>query len=473
MPRTRATEEPLRRVVDLDIGERAMVGLADGSTATVRLLSVESVVDGIRHAVRRSDVTVEVNGERATLTSANYRLPVAVGGVQIDCPITAAYIDTTHRDPWGLKTAARLRLWPAGSPWIEPGTFGYPARQRWFATDTQMANEPVFVNACERPEVTAIYYHNGLDIGGADGLVQVVAATDALVVCRGEEVLQGHQDSPVRPRYDLLYLLDDRGWYYRYSHLDSIDSAVRAGERVVRGQPLGILGKEGASGGWSHLHFDITAPQPSGEWGTEEGYAYLWQAYLAEYRPAVIAVARPHHLARVGEPVVLDGGRSWCVAGRAGMTWTCTDGLTADGPVLERTYVEPGVYSEILRVEDAAGRVAYDFAVVEIHGTEPEDQPPSIHAVYAPTIGLRAGDAVTFLVRTFRSARRGERWDFGDGSAPVTVASDGNAEPHYRFGYARCVHRYVEPGDYLASVEHVNERGYRAVGRVHVHVDAA
>ena len=30
---------------------------------------------------------------------------------------------------------------------MERGTFGYPLKQRWFANDTQMANEPCFVDA--------------------------------------------------------------------------------------------------------------------------------------------------------------------------------------------------------------------------------------------------------------------------------------------------------------------------------------
>lgn len=66
------------------------------------------------------------------------------------------------------------------------------------------------------------------------------------------------------------------------------------------GQKIGILGKEGASGGWSHLHFGIKSRQPSGKWGTQEAYAFAWQAYVKEQKPAVIAVARPHHFIRAG-----------------------------------------------------------------------------------------------------------------------------------------------------------------------------
>lgn len=60
-------------------------------------------------------------------------------------------------------------------------------------------------------------------------------------------------------------VLDDRGWYYRYSHLFTIDDAIQPGARVRMGQRLGLLGKEGASGGWAHLHFGIKSRQPSGD----------------------------------------------------------------------------------------------------------------------------------------------------------------------------------------------------------------
>ena len=157
-----------------------------------------------------------------------------------------------------------------------------------------MCNVPVYVDGCERPARKQIYYHNGLDIGGCEGLTEVVAATDGLVVSAGLDVLPDHRkekDTPVSPRYDVVYLLDARGWYYRYSHLKEIDKTVKPGRVMTMGDAIGWLGKEGGSGGWSHLHFGIKARQPSGRWGKQEGYAFLWEAYLRQYRPKVIAVA--------------------------------------------------------------------------------------------------------------------------------------------------------------------------------------
>ena len=71
----------------------------------------------------------------------------------------------------------------------------------------------------------------------------------------------------------------------RYSHLYKIDEAVQPGVRVRMGQPLGLLGKEGASGGWSHLHFGMSARQPSGLWGAVNGYPFIWEAYQHQYQP--------------------------------------------------------------------------------------------------------------------------------------------------------------------------------------------
>ena len=100
-------------------------------------------------------------------------------------------------------------------------------------------------------------------------------------VTDGDAVLEGHkQDTPVSPRYDVVYLQDARGWYYRYSHLKEIDKRLAPGRVVKMGERIGLLGKEGGSGGWSHLHFEIKSRQPSGKWGTQEGYAFLFEAIV-------------------------------------------------------------------------------------------------------------------------------------------------------------------------------------------------
>jgi hypothetical protein len=471
------TTTPLVRTVDLNLGESQVVTLHDGSKATVKLVDVDEIRDSVRSAVRTAQVHVEVNGRPTTLTCGNYHLPVSIAGAQIDCTITKGYYRDTNSDRWGLVKDARLRLWPAGSPYIAPETFVYPLKQRWFASATQMANEPVYVDGGEPVGRKRTYYHSGLDFGGAEGLAEVVSATDGMVVARGLDILDGYEGTPVyrlKPRSDVVYVFDIRGWSYRYSHLHSIDPGVRLGQKIQKGQTIGLLGKEGGSGGWAHLHFEIKSLQPSGKWGTQAGYAFIWEAYLRQRQPKLIAVSRPHHLAWIGEKVVLDATRSWGSSGDSlHYEWRFTDGTSAQGEKVERIYDKPGSYSEILRVTDEKGQVDYDFALVYVRNREkPELVPPAIHACFHPSLGLHPGDEVTFKVRTFNTTHGRETLDFGDGSDKVTVQSDGNVHMHNPNGYAITTHRYREPGDYIVEVTRANEHGQKAVMHLHVRVNA-
>ncbi len=466
--------ETLHAAVDLNVGEERAVELPDGSMATVKLAKLEETHDDVRQAVRRAVVTVEVSGAVVELDSGNYQLPVTVGEVQIDCPVTGGYLTDSGRNGWALEGDARLRLWPGGSPWIKPDTFVYPIRQRWFASATQMGNEPVFVDGPENATRKKIYYHEGLDFGGCEGMVEAVATSDALVVSLGGEQLPGHEDSPAATRYDVVYLLDRRGWYHRHSHLKSLDPALELGGTVKMGQVVGILGKEGASGGWSHLHYGIHRRQPSGDWGAEYGYPFIWQAYLAEYSPQLIAVARPHHFIWAGQGVMLDASKSWSAGGLAlSYEWTFTDGSSATGSKAERSYARAGIYSEIVKVTDSEGRVEYDFAIVQVaNRDDPEHSASGIHAAYEPTFGIRPGDAVTFKTRSFGTQHGQEVWDFGDGTDTVAVLSDGNADRYNPEGYGVTTHSFAEPGHYVVSVRRTNEHGFEALAHLHVCVEA-
>ena len=473
-----ATVAPLMRAVDLDVGETAEVSLCNGEVVTVRLLDVFEERCAMRAAVRRAHVVVEIDGVKAQVPSATYHLPRSVGRVQVDCPVTRGYTRGSSKDNvWALDKSARLRLWPAGSPWVRPGSLGYPVDQRWFASDTQMANEPCYVNACDVPGQEKVYYHYGLDFGGVEGMVPVLAATEGIVVSRAGKVAGGGHPPQVNPRHDVVYIRDDRGWYYRYSHLQSIASSLELGARVKRGQKVGILGKEGGSGGWSHLHFDISMPQPSGRYGIADGYAFAWQAYREWRGVKVAAVARPHRVAWAGEPVTLDAGASWHAGGPDRIRshqWMLSDGTVTNGVRVATRYAKPGHYTEVLRVTDDAGRTSVDFAVVQVFDrSKPLPLPPAIHAAYWPTFGLKPGDVVTFKVRTFavRPDEGKETWDFGDGSPAVTTRSDGNARKHAPDGYAVTTHRYAKAGDYIATVRRTNDRGETAVGRLRLRVD--
>ncbi len=458
------------KTVDLNINDSVEIELPDGSTATIELLDVHEQRGEVWNEVNRATVDLRVNGVKATFVSGMYHLPRTVGGVQVDCPITAGVKDHSQIDHWALEKDARIRIWPGDADWITPDAFVYPAKQQWFASQTWFTNEPVSA----RPN-GKLYYHSGLDIGGAEGMVDVLAATDARIVSLGTDVLPGHEtDSPVEPRYDVLYLLDERGWYYRYSHLQSFENELKLGDRVTMGQKIGTLGKEGASGGWSHLHFEIKARQPSGRWGTLDSYAFLWQAYLQQYDPEIIAIARPAHIIFAGQSVQHDGTKSWTSADRINSyEWTFSDGSQANGPQPQHSYSQSGTYMETLKTTDAAGHVDYDFVRVTVYDPDhPDRSPARLHAVFSPTFDLHPGTPITFKVRAFETTHSEEVWDFGDGSPTVRTKSDGNVEPRAEDGYAVMTHRYKRPGDYLVHVHRTDESGHLAEDRLHVRVES-
>ncbi|MCD6393432.1 MAG: metalloendopeptidase, partial [Planctomycetes bacterium] len=227
------TIEPLVRVVDLDVGQTQEATLDNGQKVSVTLLDLKEKRDSVRNAVRKAQVKVRVNGEIVSMVSSTYHLPLTVGDVQIDCSVTKGYLAKSSKsNAWGLLKDARIRLWPADSPLIRPGTFAYPAGIKWFSSDTQMANVPCYVDGGELPSNKNIYYHYGLDFGGSEGMVDVLAATDGLVVSAAGHTLEGYEDTPVSPRYDVVYVLDARGWFYRYSHMQMIATPVYPGKRV-------------------------------------------------------------------------------------------------------------------------------------------------------------------------------------------------------------------------------------------------
>lgn len=181
--------KPIRVVALMDIGELKDVKLSNGQIVNVKLISVDEVRDDLRNAVRSAAVKVSVDGKEIVLGAGNYNLPVTIGKVQIDCPEVSGFYSNSDTRIRRIAKKANLRLWPKGSPYINPGTFIYPLKQAWFASMTQSGNEPTYVDWGESPASKRIYYHSAHDMGGAEGMDQVVAATDGLVIGAHNKIL--------------------------------------------------------------------------------------------------------------------------------------------------------------------------------------------------------------------------------------------------------------------------------------------
>ena len=57
-------QQPLFRVVDIDVGATERVQFSDGKTANVKLLSISETLDNVRSAIRDARAEVEINGAR-------------------------------------------------------------------------------------------------------------------------------------------------------------------------------------------------------------------------------------------------------------------------------------------------------------------------------------------------------------------------------------------------------------------------
>jgi hypothetical protein len=303
-------------------------------------------------------------------------------------------------------------------------------------------------------------------------MIEVVSASSGLVVAAGKKALTDprHRDflKPLGYRFGRypgdLYILDDRGWYHWYAHLQTIE--VRPGQKVKLGERVGLLGKEDDSGGWSHLHYEIWNQKPTGQPGTENVYPFLWEAYHRQHPPSLVAVAGliHHQLIAVGQTVTLDASLSKCIQGKIARTdWILTDGTSVAKLSAKKSYERPGTYSEVLKVVDSNGNAAYDFSLIEVVNPKaPQELPPRLNANYAPTFGIQPGDPVTFKVRTWNSKEGKETWEFGDGSPRVDVRSEDN--------YATTVHRYQKPGNYLVRVERSGAKGMKGMTHLQVRV---
>jgi murein DD-endopeptidase MepM/ murein hydrolase activator NlpD len=95
--------------------------------------------------------------------------------------------------------------------------------------------------------ITSVYgpgHPLGIDIGQARG--KIVAASDGVVVWAGGNACCG---------YGLFVVVSgSSGFDTLYAHLSSL--AVKAGDRVRRGQTLGEVGCTGVCSG-PHLHFEV------------------------------------------------------------------------------------------------------------------------------------------------------------------------------------------------------------------------
>ena len=134
--------------------------------------------------------------------------------------------------------------------------------------------------------------HNGVDIGWRvnENDNTIIAHSDGVIV----DLVRYYKttDKSGRSYGNYVKIKHDNGYYTLYAHLKYDSVCVSKGQRVVKGQKIGVMGNTGYSKG-RHLHFEVrnekdvrinpipylTADLPSNEW-VKGDYQMLVSKYI-------------------------------------------------------------------------------------------------------------------------------------------------------------------------------------------------
>ncbi len=436
-----------QRFVYLDIGETASVALKGGAVRVVRLAGVREEKDSVIGLTRRAEVDVEIDGRPLRLVCQPYELPVVRDGVRIQADTTSAWLDMGKR--------VQLSVWDAADPVVDTTLYAFPlADYRMFAQGSQSYNEPVHLGDRDGDPKGQRFVHNyGFDMAGFEGRDRVVAPIDGTVIA-------------VVPKDGWVGIEDDRGIVMDLGHLDSIRPEIKVGMAIRRGQPVGIVGRKGPSGNYSHLHHGIFLSRADfdADRSSRNVNLYPWvrEAYRAASGARLMAVARPHHTARTGEAVLFDGGQSEAFGGKVvSYRWEFSDGSVAEGPAVKKAFDRPGYYAVVLRVEDDRGGRDFDVSQVRVYtAAVPEDVLTTLFFTGWPSAGARAGEAVHFKGWPEGGTTGPIRVDFGDGTAAL---EDYRPETDVE-------HVYAKPGAYVVTAS-AEAAGRPAIAKIKMVVE--
>jgi hypothetical protein len=417
-----------QRFVYLDPGQTYTFRLKDGTEKRITLVSVKEYEDSVIHLIRRADVKVEIDGRLVGLVCAPYVMPTEIGGLRIQADTTSAWLSIPRR--------VQFSLWDASDPIVDPNLFCFPLPgYRLFSHGMQAYNEPVHLGDRDGDPQGQRFYHNyGVDLAGYEGRQKVLSCISGTVV-------------RTDPDQGSLFIRDDRGFILFYGHLDSILSGIKVGSVVSRGQWVGMLGKRGASGNFSHLHVGAYLSESAMNMDRLNRnlnlYPWIVAAYQHEDATNLYAVARPHKMALTGDNVLFDGSNSLSFKSNiTSFKWEFHDGTSADGPVAEKVYNKPGCYIASLWIKNAQGDVDVDFCKMKVFSrSAPEGVIPTLFVTYYPSARVYVDDPVNFRL-----------WPQGMEVENIRIEfDDGTIIRNYR-AYSAFTHKFKTPGIHIATV---------------------
>lgn len=422
-----------QQIVGLNVNEGCTFKLSSGAERSIRLVSVREQRDSVIKLLRRAEVRVEIDGRPLELVCAPYVLPTETAGLRLQ-------VDTTSG--WQkMAKQIQLSIWDATEPVVDTKRFGFPLRKfRLLSHGTQAYNEPVHLGAGDGDPTGQRFYHDyGFDTAGFEGREQVVCAAAGKVV----------RFWPSREDVCSVLVQDSNGLVWEYGHLKSLAPELVLNAPVAPGQSIGILGKTGPSGNFSHVHLgtygsraDLDADKANRRLNL---YPWLVAAYQAQHPKGLFAVARPHQMVLTGEKAVFDGGNSlvWGGGRIVEYRWTLPDGQTVKRAKVERAFDRPGAYVATLWVKDDQGAEDVDFCQVKVFSrANPEPAIPHVFMTHTPTLDIRPNQPVTFRFWFQGKGERPLKVDFGDGTQLADYQS-----------YSELQHSFKTPGLHVVTAQ--------------------
>lgn len=445
-------------VVELNVGESRTIRRHVKESLVereVKLLGVQEHWEpdfftgaGDSRTLRLAEVTIDVDGVRATLKCRPYQMPINVNGLRI-------YVETTRR--WAheaeiermteVDADVRLSAVAEGEGW-GPSDLVFPVRNyRWRSSS-------YFNTWSSLVPYNKLYYHRGEDFGAIPDCLPVVCALPGLVM--RSPLPNGDGDS------NGLIIETEAGIRVQYYHMntESITTSAVVGARMTAGA---ILGKTGMT--WDgrrsqtndpHLHFGLSCHDTA-----ISAYPTIVEAYFRMYPDSLIAIAGGYHFAEPAQTVLLDASRSQAGPGEtiASYEWRLHDGRRVHEATAQMVYSAPGLYSEELIVRTANGAEARDYAQVRVYDRKRGPNMVTGWVYHDPTRSIKPGHPVTFWNR-LSNTRSEVRVDFGDGS-PVEVIHENT------------IHAFPSPGLFTVSFVTSGPEDEPAMARMCVVVEPA
>ena len=362
-----------------------------------------------KRVFRSAEVDIVVSGTPATLLARPFEMPKTVNGLRLYVETTRAWATEQQLDPMpGVRRAVRLSCVAMGTPW-GPAELRFPVRDyRWWANtygNTWLALVPY----------NAHYYHRGEDLGAIPDRLDVLASLEGVVTRSPLPGGDGESNG--------LQIRCPSGVELNYFHMNietmlphlTSNALVRAGDSLGR-TGMTWAGRKSQHND-PHLHWGVTV-----DGKPLASYPFLVEAYLRDYADPLLAVAGGYHYATPGETVELDGSRSVARHDRSIVRyqWRLHDGREIEGPRAVLKTVQPGLFSEELRVFADDGSEDRDYAQLRVWNTTAGAHFAAGWFYHWPVRGARPGTPILFWNRLFGTTGPAEI-DFGDGSASVRI----------------------------------------------------